>query len=126
MARKLTDEKLLEMLMRTGSVKDAAAELGCTRQTLYRRIKEPAFRAKYAAARDDAIKATSAVLSSRMRNAVDYTTKIMVDNLEKDPRTSLSAASSILRYGLQFYELADITARLEALEDAQAENTERR
>lgn len=122
MARKLSDEKLLEVLMRTGSVSDAAKELGITRQTMYRRIKAPAFRAKYAAARDDALKKTAAVLSSQMCNAVVCTQNIMVDNVKKDPRTALSAASAILRYGLQFYELADITARIEALEDAQAEN----
>ena len=125
MSRKLTDEKILEVLMRTGSIKDSAAELDCSTVTLYNRIKEPSFSAMYAAARDDAIKATSAQLTQSMLKAVSTIAAIM-ENADTAPQTRANCALYILQYGLRFYEFADITERLEALEAAQPEGVSQR
>lgn len=120
MSRKLTDEKILEVLMRTGSVRDAAAELDCTTVTLYNRIKEPSFSAMYAAARDDAIKAASAQLTKNLTTAINTIAKVMTDE-QTAPQTRANCAQYLLQNALRYYEFADITERLERLEDAQPE-----
>ena len=120
MGRKLSNEKILEVLMRTGSVRDAAAELGCNTRTLYARIKDSSFSAMYAAARDDAVKATSSQLTKHMITAVETIAELMKGE-NTAPQTRANCALYILQYGLRFYEFADITERLEALEEAQPE-----
>lgn len=120
MSRKVNDEKILEVLMRTGSVRDAAAELGYTRQALYNRIKEPDFSAMYCAAKDDAIKAASAHLTKHMVKAIETIAKIMQDD-DTSPQTRANCALYVLQYGLRYYEFSDITERLERLEEAQPE-----
>lgn len=120
MSRKLTDEKILEVLMRTGSVRDAAAELGCTTVTLYGRIKTPSFSTMYSAARDDAIKSASAQLTKNLTAAINTITEVMTDTATA-PQTRANCAQYLLQNALRYYEFSDIVARLEALEDAQPE-----
>lgn len=120
MSRKLTDEKILETLMRTGSVRDTASELGCTTVTVYSRIKQPDFAVLYAAAKDDAIKSASAALTKNLTAAVETITKIMTDE-QTAAQTRVNAAQYLLQNALRFYEFSDVVERLEALESAQPE-----
>lgn len=114
--RKLTDEKIIEALMNYGSVRDAAVAIQCTPQCIYQRMRQDDFKALYSRCRDDAVRGAADKMASRMSWSVDAVSKICQDNLENDPKTSLSAAKALLELGLKYIEVADILRRLEALE----------
>ena len=120
MSRKLTDEKICETLLRTGSIRDAAIELHCTPKTIYDRLHTPELSAMYNQARDNAVKAASERLTASMMQAIDTITGIMQSE-DAAPQTKLNASQLILTYGLKFVEVSNIMQRLEALEAAQPE-----
>lgn len=119
MARKrLQDEEIISALIGSGSIKNAAAFLGCKPRTLYERMKKPAFKKMYADAKADIIKGTTAKLQGKLCGAVDTLSEIMQDP-EAAKQTRANCAVSILQYGVRFTEATDIIERLEAVEEAQ-------
>lgn len=115
MSVKLTDECIIAALIRAGSVRAAADEMGIIPATIYKRMKKPGFDELYQAAKDDAIKTASAQLSGSLCDAVNVLREIMTDK-ETAAQTRANAAAQVLSYGLRFADTADIVRRLEALE----------
>ena len=68
MAKKVSDEKLLEMLLVHGGATGAAAALGISRNAVFKRLQEPVFRAQYDAAQG-VVLSTAAASTPRIRTA---------------------------------------------------------
>lgn len=117
--KRLTDEAIIAALIEYGSIKGAAAFLGCTTRTLYERMKKPEFKELYTQAKAEIIRAATAKLQGNLCGAIDTLAAIMNDE-ETAKQTRVNSAVSILQYGARFTEATDILERLEAIEEAQA------
>ena len=119
--KRLADEEIIAALIEGGSIKAAAASLDCTARTLYERMKKDEFRALYAQAKAEIIKAATAKLQGNLCGAIDTLSEIMTDK-EAAKQTRANCATAILQYGARFTETNDLLERLERLEEAQAIN----
>ena len=116
--KKLNDEKIMSALIAVGSVRGASAVADVSETTIRSRLNDPEFREKYAAEKSRILTEACDALVARLTLAVDTLCKIIAD--EKSPSTvKISASDSILRHGLRYVEVANITSRIEALEKAQ-------
>lgn len=124
MGRKtITNEVIIMALIECGSIKAAAAKIGCTARTIYDRMKSPDFRDEYTQAKADIVRSATAKLQGHLCGAIDTLADIMNDS-ETAKQTRANCAVSILQYGARFTEQTDILERLEAIEEAQAETKE--
>lgn len=116
--KRLQDEEIIAGLISEGSIKGAAASLGCTARTLYSRMKDPEFKKLYTQAKADILKTATAKLQGNLCGAIDTLAEIMTDTATAK-QTRANCAVSILQYGARFTETLDLVERLEALEAAQ-------
>ena len=114
------DEKILAALIATRSVPEAAAASGVSERTIYSRLADEGFKAEYEARRRCTLDNACKALQTALTDAVDVLTTIM-----KDARISaanrITAARSVLDYGVKLTELTDLAARVAALEAAAKE-----
>jgi hypothetical protein len=104
-------------LLATGDVTAAAKEASVNRATLYRWLKEPAFLAAVREAEADALDELSRLLVRLGRTAVATIAKAMSDPITP-AATRVRAADVALSRLLQLRELAQLEARVQALEAA--------
>ena len=109
--------KAVTALLSTGEVKAAAAEAGIHRDTLHRWLKEPQFLAAVREAEADALDELSRLLVRLGRTAVATIAKAMSDPVTP-AATRVRAADVALNRLLQLRELAQLEARVQALEAA--------
>lgn len=95
MGKTVSNEEIVAALLTHGTVKDTAAALNMRPRTLYDRMKDKDFRAEYAAARADVLRATVATVTNRLAEAVNTVSEIMT-NKEVNPATRLQAAQTII------------------------------
>src|SRR3954471_926619 len=107
--------RAIEALLATGEVKEAAAQSGVGRTTLYRWLHEPLFLAAVREAEAAALDELSRMLVRLGRTAVATVAKAMSDPLTP-PATKVRAADVALNRLLQLRELAQLEARVQALE----------
>ena len=107
--------KAVEALLTTGEVKAAAAAAGIHRDTLHRWLKEPIFLAAVRQAEAVALDELSRVLVGLGRTAVATISKAMSDPITP-VATRVRAADVALARLLQLRELAQLEARVQALE----------
>src|ERR1035437_432110 len=108
-------EEAIAALLTQRNVEEAARVTGIGTQTLYRWMKEPEFRAAYLEARRAAVAQSNARLQQASSAAVSTLLKIMVDG-NTPASTRVRAADSSLDHAKQAFEIDDIQARLNALE----------
>lgn len=113
--KRLCDEEIIAALIQKGSIKAAAAFLGCTQRTIYDRKKKENFRRIYDQAKGDIVKDATAKLQGQLSAAIDTLTAIMTDE-EAPKQTRVNCAVSILQYGVKLTETTDILTRLETIE----------
>jgi hypothetical protein len=119
MARKrLQNEEIIAALIAEGSIKGAAASLGCAERTLYDRMKKPEFKTLYSQAKGEILKTATAKLQGQVCGAIDTLTEIMKDE-DTAKQTRVNSAVAILQNAARFTETIDIVERLEAIEEAQ-------
>jgi hypothetical protein len=109
--------KAVAALLITGEVKAAAAEVGVTRETLHRWLKDPTFLAAVREAEAEALDELSRLLVRLGRTAVATIAKAMSDPVTP-AATRVRAADVALNRLLQLRELAQLEARVQALEAA--------
>jgi transposase-like protein len=97
--------KAVAALLATGEVKAAAAEVGVSRETLYRWLRQPAFLEAVRAAEAEALDELSRLLVRLGRTAVATIAKAMQDPGTL-PATRVRAADAALGRLLQLRELA--------------------
>lgn len=113
--KKVSDDKLLSALITEGSVSQAAQKCGLHRDTIYKRLADPAFRAVYDATQGAILAGVTAYIGNSLDRAVETLTAIL-DDVTASPGVKVSAADSLLRHGLRYVEIAQLEARISALE----------
>ncbi|MBE7009105.1 MAG: hypothetical protein E7422_08230 [Ruminococcaceae bacterium] len=117
MAKKVTDEKLLEMLLVCGGTGGAASALGISRNAIYKRLQDPVFRSQYEAAQGIILSAAAASLTAALDDAVGCLRDVM-GSCSASPAIKIQAANAILTHCNRYVESANIVRRLDELEEA--------
>lgn len=96
------------------TVEHAARQAGVSEMTVFRRLREPDFRAKIQAAKQEMIERTARMLSAAALESV----KTLLDLQAKSQPASVrhSAARTILEFGVKLRESAELVERIAALE----------
>jgi type II secretory pathway component PulF len=112
--RRNVDHNLLTALACGATVEAAARSAGVSESTVYRRLRQPAFRQRLQEVRADMVQRTSAMLTASGMEAVK--TLLALQQASTPASVRLGAARAILELGLKVREVADLERRLSALE----------
>lgn len=104
MAKRFNDSEIMTALLSAGSVRAAARELGCGRNTIQRRLDDPAFRTAFNAARDDMVHGLAGALTSAAERGAAVLIQIM--ETSNDERLRISAADKLLTHAAAFGKLS--------------------
>ena len=115
MAKDRKADALLQALLAHRTIREAAVAANVSERTVYNHLSDPAFEARYQAARDDVIRGISNNLRGKMNEAVDVIGDIMSDK-ENRPGERLAAAKAVLEFGGKYIEANDIIERIAKLE----------
>jgi hypothetical protein len=117
--RKNADATLLAALASGATVEAAAKQAGVSEGTVYRRLREPGFKAEIDQARADLIERAVSVLAGISSAAV-----VTLGQLLKSNRDSvrLGAARTVLEMTIKLRDHAELEQRLAAMEAAQGIN----
>ena len=111
------DELIIAALISNPTVKAASAVCGVSQTQIYARLRQPAFKKKYDAARREMLEQSTAYIQGIVSEAI----KTMYDVM-KDPDASqqvrLNAADTITRNSLKLTEQNDILTQLAELKKA--------
>jgi len=111
-------EQALAALLTSPSVREAAEVVKVSEGTIWRYLRDPAFSARYKAARRD----VTEHLIMRLQAASTKAAKVLISVAEDGEAPSsarVSAARAIIENALKGAELRDLMERIEALEAAQ-------
>jgi AcrR family transcriptional regulator len=112
--RKKTKHDLLMTLACGATVAQAADKAGVSERTVYRRLADPAFRAQLDQLRADMVQRGAGMLTAASLEAIKTVVGLLGSNAPEQVRHG--AARTILQYGVRLRELAELQARLAALE----------
>ena len=122
--KKWQREQLILAMLQQPTWQKAAASIGISDVTAWRIRQTPEFRREYLEARREAFSQSLGRLQQGSSLAVSTLLKIMVDpNISASTR--VQAASRILDYGKDAFELEDLALRVQRLEQEQKGNEER-
>lgn len=96
MPKTFSDEELLTAILSTKSYAEAARTLGCSKNTICRRLKDEGLYSRLLSIRKDVLSCVNMYMISKGTEAVDCIYSIM-NNAESDS-TRLSAANSFLSF----------------------------
>lgn len=111
------DELVIAALISNPTVRAASAACGICETQIHARLRRPAFRKKYDAARRALLEQTTAYMQGVLSEAVNKMLDIMRDE-DASPQTQLNAAEAVVRTCLKLTEQADIIAQLEEVKNA--------
>lgn len=111
------DELIISALLSNPTVKKAAVICKVSEAQIYARLKKPAFKAKYDAARRDLLAQSTAYIQGITGEALAKMHQIMNDP-DAAPQTQLNAANAIASNSLKLTEQADILAQIDELKKA--------
>lgn len=92
---KATDEKIIAALLANGTIKATASAVGISERTLYDRMNNGEFIAKYNSAKADLIRQAVININNYLQAAIDTTADIMQDK-SNNAAVRLQAAQTIL------------------------------
>lgn len=115
MAKRVSDETLLEMLLVHGGVKGAACVLSLSENAIYKRLQNPEFREQYDKLQGVVLSTVTAKMATGLEKAVESILTIL-----DDPTTSaglrLQAANALLSHCAKYVDTNTVMRRLDALE----------
>jgi DNA-binding LacI/PurR family transcriptional regulator len=111
--RRNADSALVTALAAGGTVEASARAAGVSETTVYRRLREPAFRQRVAEARDEMVNRAVARLSATSTLAADTLRELLKARSET---VRLGAARAVLELGSRLREQEDLAERIAALE----------
>ena len=111
---KKSDEPLVLALACGAGVEAAARQCGLHERTVYRRLEDPAFRARVQEARAEMLKRSAGLLTAAAGESVR--TLLSLQKESAPPAVRLGAARAVLELGLKVREVVDLETRLAALE----------
>ena len=119
MAKKTTDERLIGLILAHG-VSGAAVIAGVSKNSIYKRLKNPVFRAEYDSAQGIVLSATTGALCDALGDAVTALRDIVNDKTAS-AGLRVQAASALLSHGVRYVEVSNILRRLDTLEQMEGE-----
>lgn len=120
MEKKVSNEDIIAALMQYGTVRDAAAAMGITPQTICRRMQDSEFVAAYKAERLNVIRRATISINGKLPDAIEPIAEIM-NNPEVTPETRLQAAQTIIdNSGILAERLANAEKKAETPGNASA------
>jgi DNA-binding MurR/RpiR family transcriptional regulator len=121
--RRHADHALAALLVQP-TIAAAAESAGVSETTLMRWMQEPQFAGRYREARAQLVVQTGAALQRASSGAVATLQAVMEDS-EAPASARVSAARAVLELALRAREQEELSARIEALEAAVAEQEQR-
>jgi hypothetical protein len=112
--RKKNEDALLLALACGATVEAAARQCDLTERTVYRRLREPAFKTRLQELRADMVRRSAGLLTAAAGEAVRTLLALQKD--ATPPAVRLGAARAVLEIGIKVRELADLETRIAALE----------
>ena len=122
MASNLSDEKIIAVLISSGTIAEAARTLDVTPRTLYDRMACKDFKALYAGAKTDIIRGAVLKINHKLTEAIDTVSDIMTDP-EVNAAIRLQAAQTLISNAakfserLQYEELSNIENNVKSILD---------
>ena len=117
MAMTPRQQKALAALLTSPSRAAAAEAAGITTRTLQNYLSDPEFQREYQKALSGLISEAAAQAKQSLSPALSTLKEVMTDT-EQNGQIRVSAARSLLEFGMKLTEQADILARLQELETA--------
>lgn len=114
-------ERALSALLSERTIQGASETSGVPYRTITRWMQQEAFSREYRARLDALVNDAASSLKKSLTGAVEVLREI-AENAEAPPNARISAARTLLDSGLRYIETLDIIQRLEAVEDAVADN----
>lgn len=90
--KQIKDDKLLHALLTCGTVKEASVHLGCCQSTIYAKLKEPEFKAKFDELRQEVLKETTNALQVASLDAVAVLREL-ANNKGANPQSRIYACT---------------------------------
>src|SRR5262245_45187324 len=112
--RKKNEDALLLALACGATVEAAARQCDLTERTIYRRLKEPEFRAKLQDLRTDMVRRAAGMLTAAASQSVG--TLLALQKASVPAPVRLGPAKAVLELGIKVRELVDLETRIAALE----------
>ena len=116
MAKQVTDEKLLEMLLVHGGVRGAAVALRLSENAIYKRLRDDSFRQQYDRMQGVILSTATAGMTAALEKAVGALVCVLEDEASS-PGLKVSAANALLAHCNRYVETTNIMKRLDALEN---------
>lgn len=117
MAAARKDELIIAALISNPTVRAAATACGVSETQIYARLRQPAFKQKYDAARRDLLAQSTAYTQGMVSDAIRKMYEVMTDQTASQ-QVQLNAAEAIVRNSLKLTEQADILAQIAELQKA--------
>jgi hypothetical protein len=114
-SRKPEGERLVLALACGATVEAAARQCEVSERTVYRRLKEPKFKARVQEARGEMVKRSAGMLTAAAGASVQ--TLLSLQKESAPPAVRLGAARAVIELGVKVRELADLETRIAALEE---------
>ena len=111
---KANPETLILALACGATVESAARQCRVSDRTVYRRLKDPQFRARIQEARGEMVKRASGMLTAAAGESVRTLLALQKDSVT--PSVRLGAARAILELGIKIREMVELETRIAALE----------
>lgn len=111
------DEFVISALISNPTVKAASAACGISQTQIYARLRQPAFKKKYDAARREILEQSTAYIQGIVSEAIQKMRDVMNDP-NASQQVQLNAAEAITRNSLKLTEQNDILAQLAELKEA--------
>lgn len=108
------DEIILAALISSPTVRAAAAACGVGETQIYARLRTPAFKKKYDAARREVLEQSTAYVQNIVSEAIAKMYDVMNDE-NAAPQVQLNAAEAIVRTNLKMTEQTDIIGQIAEL-----------
>lgn len=115
MAKKVSDEQLLEALLVHGGVRGAAGVCGISQNAIYKRLQDNAFRSRYDALQGVLVSSVAGYMATALSDAVEALVSVLNDSTTSSG-LKVSAANALLSHTIRYVETASILRRLDALE----------
>ena len=117
---KISNTKILSALLSGGSIREAAKIAKCSETTVKTRLNDPEFKQRYEAEKESILTEVCDTAAASLTEAVNVLRQAM-KNPQAPINAQITAADALLRHGLRYIEAGNILARLDKLEEAQAE-----
>ncbi len=115
MARKVSDEQIIQALLECDTQAEAAKRLGITPQTIVNRMKGADFIAKYHNTQNELLRATTRKLANASGKSADLLIKTMNDT-NVDLLVRIGIAKDILRLQRDFVSMDELQRRISQIE----------